>query len=93
MSIYDRRGLIELVGRARESGMLVVVAGSLDLAALPDVLAANPDFVAVRGAVCRGGRTGSLDEELVRVWRKRLREGRSSEVSLMGATGSASARA
>jgi uncharacterized protein (UPF0264 family) len=56
--------------RARSQGLLAAVAGSLGPAAIPAVLAAEPDILGVRGAVCRGGRRGDLDPMRLR----RLRE-------------------
>ena len=55
-----------LVERARRQGLLVVLGGSLDERSLARALEFAPDFVAVRQAVCRGGRRGSLDRLLVR---------------------------
>jgi len=48
---------------ARQFGMLTVLAGSLDLSSLPTAMALGPDFVAVRGAVCRASRRGELDPQ------------------------------
>lgn len=63
-----------LVALARSAGMLVAIAGSLDLAAL-DLVADCADVVGVRGAACRGGRSGAVDAELVRRLRERLAPG------------------
>ena len=43
------------------AGMKAVVAGSLDLSMIAPLLEDGVDCVAVRGAACRGGRSGSLD--------------------------------
>jgi uncharacterized protein (UPF0264 family) len=76
----DGRGLLEwitlerlrrLSADARSAGMLVALAGSLDLAAL-DHLAGIPDVIGVRGAACRGGREGPVEAGLVRRVRDRL---------------------
>lgn len=53
--------LEEFVGCVKHHGLLAVVAGSVTLADLPRLLAIAPDYVAVRGAACRGGRAGRLD--------------------------------
>ena len=53
--------------------MLVVLAGSLTLSHLPDVLPLEPDYVAVRGAVCEGTRTGDVRVHLVQQWSRVLR--------------------
>jgi uncharacterized protein (UPF0264 family) len=42
------------------------MAGSLTAASIAQILPLGPDYVAVRGAACRGSRDGSLDGELVR---------------------------
>ncbi len=66
----DGRGLLQhlsvgalatWVARARRAGLLAALAGSLtaeDVKILRDV---EPDVVGVRGAACRGGRSGTLD--------------------------------
>jgi hypothetical protein len=54
-----------LTRTARRCGMRIVLAGSLQLRDLHHVLALEPDFVAVRGAVCQGGRTGRVQAERV----------------------------
>lgn len=43
----------------------IVLAGSLSVGSLPEVLALKPDFVALRGAVCDRGRTGSVRRQRV----------------------------
>ncbi|WP_254510921.1 (5-formylfuran-3-yl)methyl phosphate synthase [Anatilimnocola floriformis] len=60
--------LIRFIGAVRDAKAQVVLAGSLQLSDLPDLLPLAPDYVAVRGAVCRGARTGRLDGALVREW-------------------------
>jgi uncharacterized protein (UPF0264 family) len=79
--LKDGRGLLDwialdrlqtLAADARSAGLLLAIAGSLDLAAL-DRVAGIADVVGVRGAACRGGREGSVDAELVRRLRERLR--------------------
>jgi len=58
--------LAGFVARVRGSGMLCVLGGSLTEETIPRVAALRPDFIAVRGAVCRKGRNGPLDAERVR---------------------------
>jgi uncharacterized protein (UPF0264 family) len=58
--------LSDLIAFARRGGMLTVLAGSLTLESIPRVLPLSPDYIAVRGAVCRGGREGVLNRDLVR---------------------------
>ena len=68
--IKDGRGLLRHLSvdaltvwvlRARRAGLLTALAGSIvadDLNVLRNI---GPDVIGVRGAVCRGGRSGSLD--------------------------------
>lgn len=53
------------VAQARQSGMLIVLAGSLAIEDLATLKNLAPDFVAIRGAACMGPRTGSVRRELV----------------------------
>jgi (5-formylfuran-3-yl)methyl phosphate synthase len=59
-----RRWSLERIRRfvlaVQESHMIAVVGGSLSGESLEQVLGLSPDFVAVRGAVCAGERTGPL---------------------------------
>lgn len=48
------------VRAARCRGMLVVLAGSLTMEHVPAVLRWQPDYLAVRGAVCHPNRTGAV---------------------------------
>jgi len=50
----------------QSAGLKLALAGSLRLATIKQVLPLEPAFIAVRGAVCRGTRTGNLDAHLVR---------------------------
>lgn len=59
--------LQEIVRDAQSAGLMVALAGRLGRCDLPAVLAANPDVIAVRSAVCRGhDRTAIMEEVLVR---------------------------
>jgi hypothetical protein len=58
--------LAQFVISARALGLVVVLAGSLSLETLSDVLRLEPDYVAVRGAACRDGRGGTIDADRVR---------------------------
>ena len=55
------------VARARDLGVRIVLAGRLSLQDVPVVAACEPMAVAVRSAVCVGGRNGRVDIELVRM--------------------------
>jgi uncharacterized protein (UPF0264 family) len=69
---YDKRGgplfewlsdveLTRLCDAARSCGLMIVLAGSLTLGSVPHALSFAPDYVAVRGAACCGGRGGVVD--------------------------------
>ena len=53
--------LKDLVGKSATLGLRTVVAGSVSLPCLPEVLLLNPDYVGVRGAVCRQDRESEID--------------------------------
>jgi uncharacterized protein (UPF0264 family) len=50
----------------RAGGVRVALAGSLGVAEIEALRRAEPDWFAVRGAACRGGRTGTIDAGAVR---------------------------
>jgi (5-formylfuran-3-yl)methyl phosphate synthase len=62
----DQRTLGELLQGARRRGLRLGLAGGLARAALKKIVSLGPDLVGVRGAACRGGRLGDVDESLVR---------------------------
>lgn len=53
------------IAAARAAGMAAAVAGRLERADVPRVIACGADVVAVRSAACRGGRLGRVDRALV----------------------------
>jgi uncharacterized protein (UPF0264 family) len=54
------------IGLAKEGGLFVAMAGSLDEAAIRRLRPFGPDIFAVRGAACRGGdRNASIDPDRV----------------------------
>jgi uncharacterized protein (UPF0264 family) len=57
--------LEQFVGLVRRSGLFSVLAGSLSFDSIPRALALRPDYIAVRGAACRGPRTQQLDASLL----------------------------
>jgi (5-formylfuran-3-yl)methyl phosphate synthase len=68
LSVAD---LTEIVQSLKRGGVKVAVGGSLKLEQLKLVLPAGPDWVAVRGGVCIGGkRTGDLDPTRVKKWKE-----------------------
>jgi len=77
---YDKRGgstldylppakLGPILRTARQALLTTVVAGSLSLESLGELPLEDVDVIAVRGAVCRGDRTGVVEAELVRAFR------------------------
>ena len=64
--------LAALLARARAAGLLTAVAGGLAVDELPAVFRAGPDIVGFRGALCEGGREGTLSQERVRQVRWQL---------------------
>src|SRR5439155_25685623 len=62
-----------LVQTCRASGLKVALAGSLGLAEIERLRGAAPDWFAVRGAACAGGREGRVEEGRVREIKQALR--------------------
>ena len=62
----DLEELDRLSTIVRRHAARVVLAGSLHVRSIPKVLHLRPDYVAVRGAACRHGRSGQVDPLLVR---------------------------
>jgi uncharacterized protein (UPF0264 family) len=52
--------LREVRRRTRQMGLQLALAGGVDFELLPTALEIEPDWIAVRGAVCDGGRAGAL---------------------------------
>lgn len=50
----------ELCERCRDAQVRIALAGSLGLAEIAELSAARPDWFAVRGAACEGGRDGEV---------------------------------
>ena len=67
--------LRSFVARARGSGRIVAVAGSLTMDDLECVHDAGADIAGVRGAACDDGRNGVVSETRVRALRRVLRRG------------------
>lgn len=54
--------LADFVGRARALGLLCGLAGSLGFDDVAPLCRLGPDYLGFRGALCRGGRDGRLDD-------------------------------
>ncbi|MEX2173100.1 MAG: (5-formylfuran-3-yl)methyl phosphate synthase [Pirellulaceae bacterium] len=68
-NLLDHLSLAELTAhskRAAGHGMRLVLAGSLDEAAIEMLLLLRPAFVGVRGAACQGGRERAIDLQRVK---------------------------
>jgi len=52
--------LAPFIDCVRERGLAIVLAGSLSGASLATAVQLGPDLIAVRGAACDGGRTGTI---------------------------------
>ena len=61
----DLTRLGELRALTRQLGMQLALAGGVDFDLLPGLLEIEPDWIAVRGAACLGGREGTLCRERV----------------------------
>lgn len=60
---WGREDLENFVDLVHELGLLCVLAGSLSLESIPQVLALRPDYVALRGAACNGPRTRQISPD------------------------------
>ncbi|MAR09368.1 MAG: hypothetical protein CL681_05280 [Blastopirellula sp.] len=66
LDFLDVAQLQKIVDRCRRHHLLAVLAGSLAGDALCQAQQVEPDFIAVRGAVCAGERTCDIDAQKVR---------------------------
>lgn len=64
--------LEQLIAQIRRRQFHLVLAGSLSVTDLPRAVALGPDWIAVRGAACEGGRAGRVTRERVRQLSSRL---------------------
>ncbi len=65
--------LLQFVDRAKHSGLLTGLAGSLTAADIDELLALAPDYLGFRGALCAAeGRNGELDGDTARRIRKMI---------------------
>jgi hypothetical protein len=68
----DLPQLAEWCNLARQASMRIALAGSLDQVSALRVMELQPDWIAVRGAVCQDGRNGVVCFEKVRQLRETL---------------------
>jgi uncharacterized protein (UPF0264 family)/aspartokinase-like uncharacterized kinase len=77
------QALASWVSRAHQQGLVVALAGKLTADDLTFVRDAGADIAGVRGAACRGGRTGSICADHVRALRGRLSHRHADVVDLV----------
>ena len=63
---WSRGQIAGFIAGARQRGMLAVVGGGLTRDGIAEIVSLGPDYVAVRGAACRGSRSGTLDRQRMR---------------------------
>src|SRR5262249_40916483 len=74
-----------LCGLYRAAGVRVALAGSLGVSQIAELRHARPDWFAVRGAACRGGREGEIDADRVRELKEVIGTWRTGSTSDQGA--------
>ena len=80
-TIWPFHQLETFVASGKKRQLKVVLAGSLCLTSIPIVLPLVPDYVAVRGAACSGGRRGMIDRGMVAELSAALSGSRSATLS------------
>ncbi|MBB3769854.1 uncharacterized protein (UPF0264 family) [Angulomicrobium tetraedrale] len=68
----DPLTLGQFVGEARRHGLMTGLAGSLKLSDIATLAPVGPDYLGFRGALCAGGRTGTLDPARLALAREKL---------------------
>lgn len=61
----SERELLPVLRDARQGGLKIVLGGSLRGELVSRALDLEPDYLAVRGAVCRGDRRNAIDQALI----------------------------
>jgi len=61
LAAMSREALLDMIAFARQLGVRLALAGSLDTASVRALLPHAPEYVGVRGAACRGGRDGTIE--------------------------------
>jgi hypothetical protein len=69
--LVDEPTLTRCIARIRQATGRIAIAGSLSRSAAKRAAALQPDWIAVRGAVCEGGRSGMVSRELVHELKRR----------------------
>lgn len=77
---FSEGQLTELIYNIKSRNMLAVLGGSLGIDCLSSAMELQPDYIAVRGAACRGERTDRIDAALVRELSQRIASHRAGTV-------------
>jgi uncharacterized protein (UPF0264 family) len=72
LDVYGGWKLADTLPHFHHCTCRIVLAGSLRLSDLPQLLPLRPHYLAVRGAVCRDSRNGPIDGALVREWSRAI---------------------
>jgi len=75
LDLVSIKTLQDWVAQASRHGVDIVLAGRLSLEDVPAVSACEPMAVAVRSAVCIGGRNGRVDTRLVQMVASQCHDG------------------
>jgi uncharacterized protein (UPF0264 family) len=73
VDLWPLEQLSRWVRTIQRAGLIAVVAGSLARGTIGAVAALDPDYVAVRGGVCRGGRDGTICPHCICSLRRAIR--------------------
>lgn len=73
VDLWSMEELSDWVRTVQRNGLISVVAGSLTRETIGEVAALRPDYVAVRGAACRGGRDASVCQHCICNLRRAIR--------------------
>ncbi|QGJ69175.1 Hypothetical protein PBC10988_8420 [Planctomycetales bacterium 10988] len=74
LDYWPHKELTRWVSEVKKKNYQLVLAGSLTEVTIPQVLALSPDFIAVRGAACKEGRTSQLDSQRIEQLKRQLIE-------------------
>ncbi len=66
LSWLTREDLSKICRHCRTEGVQIALAGSLGIEEIDDLIDLQPDWFAVRGAVCSGGRASTISQQKVR---------------------------
>lgn len=79
--------LRQLIAELHSAARFAALAGSLNVAMLESICELSPEIVAVRSTVCRGGRNGTVDAEMVAAFRAAARRSLICPLAPLGGEG------